>query len=108
MRGGEIVAIAGIAGNGQDELFDALSGEMTADRPDAVVIDGTDAGRHRHHRRGAISARPSCRRSGSATAPCRGLRLSDNVILTRHRTGDELVVTGVRASAEGDEDRRCA
>ena len=27
VRGGEIVVIAGVAGNGQDELFDALSGE---------------------------------------------------------------------------------
>src|SRR5829696_8171799 len=33
VRGGEIVAIAGVAGNGQSELFDALSGERTADRP---------------------------------------------------------------------------
>ena len=45
VRGGEIVAIAGVAGNGQDELFDALSGEARADRADAIVIDGTRVGR---------------------------------------------------------------
>src|SRR5262249_10495624 len=30
VRGGEIVGIAGVAGNGQDELFGALSGERLA------------------------------------------------------------------------------
>ena len=34
------VGVAGVAGNGQSELFDALSGETTADRADAVRIDG--------------------------------------------------------------------
>jgi simple sugar transport system ATP-binding protein len=42
--GGEILGIAGIAGNGQNELMDALSGEIPAGRPDSVVIDGVAAG----------------------------------------------------------------
>ena len=71
MHAGEVVGIAGVAGNGQQEFFDALSGERlrrrrgddrrsTASRS-AAAASTTAAG----------SARPSCRRSGSATAPCR-------------------------------------
>ena len=66
--GGEIVAIAGVAGNGQDELFDALSGERA--RPsdaDVIRIDGSRCGPARRSPRAAGSAPPSCRRSGSAT-----------------------------------------
>ena len=44
LAGGEILGIAGIAGNGQNELMDALSGEIPAGRPETVVIDGTAAG----------------------------------------------------------------
>ena len=44
MHGGEILGIAGIAGNGQTELMDALSGEIPAGRPETVVIDGVAAG----------------------------------------------------------------
>ena len=44
LRGGVILGIAGIAGNGQNELMDALSGEVLAGRPETVVIDGVPAG----------------------------------------------------------------
>ncbi|HYW63831.1 MAG TPA: ATP-binding cassette domain-containing protein, partial [Bradyrhizobium sp.] len=44
LRGGEIFGIAGVAGNGQDELFAALSGERLAQDPGTVVIDGQAAG----------------------------------------------------------------
>ena len=44
VAGGEIVGIAGVAGNGQSELMDALSGEIPAGRPDTIVLDGTAAG----------------------------------------------------------------
>jgi len=44
LRGGEILGLAGIAGNGQSELMDALSGEVLAGRPETVLIDGTPAG----------------------------------------------------------------
>ena len=33
LAGGEILGIAGIAGNGQSELMDALSGEIPAGKP---------------------------------------------------------------------------
>jgi simple sugar transport system ATP-binding protein len=44
LKGGEILGIAGVAGNGQDELFAALSGERPAQDPGTVVIDGQAAG----------------------------------------------------------------
>src|ERR1700685_96464 len=44
LKGGEILGIAGVAGNGQDELFAALSGERRARDPGTVVIDGHAAG----------------------------------------------------------------
>src|SRR5438876_5066804 len=45
LKGGEIFGIAGVAGNGQDELFAALSGERLAQDPGTVVIDGMAGGR---------------------------------------------------------------
>jgi simple sugar transport system ATP-binding protein len=41
---GEVLGIAGIAGNGQTELMAALSGETAASRDDAIVIDGKPVG----------------------------------------------------------------
>ena len=44
VRGGEIFGIAGVAGNGQNELLAALSGERTVARPEVVRIDGRAVG----------------------------------------------------------------
>ncbi|HEX4280560.1 MAG TPA: ABC transporter ATP-binding protein [Solirubrobacteraceae bacterium] len=41
VRGGEIVALAGVDGNGQQELVDAVTG-MSAPESGAVMIDGQD------------------------------------------------------------------
>jgi len=41
---GEILGVAGVAGNGQAELMDALSGEILAGRPETVRIGGVSAG----------------------------------------------------------------
>ena len=49
VRGGEVLGIAGVAGNGQDELFAALSGERLAAAPGQIVIDGAPAGRDGGH-----------------------------------------------------------
>ena len=94
VRAGEIVGIAGIAGNGQGELFDALSGERLAAREDVVTIDGKPAGRlgvTRRRRMGAAFVPEE--RNGHGAVP--RLRLSDNVLLTRHATGDQLIRIGV-------------
>ncbi len=83
---GEIVGVAGVAGNGQAELFELLSGERAAPRADAVVIDGTPVGSEgitaRRRRNAAFVPEE---RNGHAAAPA--LTLSDNVVLTRHATG---------------------
>ena len=44
LAAGEILGLAGIAGNGQAELMDALSGEILAGRPETVLIAGVPAG----------------------------------------------------------------
>ncbi len=45
VRSGEIVAIAGISGNGQQELLKAISGEIPLANPGTVQLDGQDVGR---------------------------------------------------------------
>jgi simple sugar transport system ATP-binding protein len=83
VKGGEILGIAGVAGNGQDELFAALSGEHLAPRPDAVRIDGRAVGQlsiTERRKRGAAFVPEE--RLGHATAP--RMKLSDNALLTGH------------------------
>jgi simple sugar transport system ATP-binding protein len=98
VRGGEIVAIAGVAGNGQDELFDALTGEARAERADAIMIDGVPCGRRGVNARRRMNAAfvPE-ERLGHGAVP--RFRLSQNVVLTRHATGDGLVRSGTINSA---------
>jgi simple sugar transport system ATP-binding protein len=83
IRGGEIVGIAGVAGNGQDELFAALSGERQAPESGAVVIDGRAAGHLSVTQRRRLGAAfvPE-ERLGHGTAP--RMRLSENALLTGH------------------------
>jgi len=45
VKGGEIVGLAGVAGNGQSELMEALIGERLAVAPGAIEIDGMPVGR---------------------------------------------------------------
>ncbi|MCX2722703.1 ABC transporter ATP-binding protein [Roseibium salinum] len=89
IRAGEVVAIAGVAGNGQGELFDALSGEMLV-APDMIQIDGQPCGsRNITWRRRQNAAFVPEERLGHGAVP--GLKLSQNIVLTRHGTGDNLV-----------------
>lgn len=45
VHGGEVLGIAGVAGNGQAELTAALAGEMRATEAGAVVLNGKPCGR---------------------------------------------------------------
>ena len=45
VRAGEIFGVAGVAGNGQNELLSALSGESPAEEPGAVKLEGKPIGR---------------------------------------------------------------
>jgi general nucleoside transport system ATP-binding protein len=44
VKSGEILGIAGIAGNGQTELMDALSGEELAGKPETITLDAVPMG----------------------------------------------------------------
>ena len=94
VRAGEIVGIAGIAGNGQDEFFAALSGERLAAEAGTVTINGIACGRFDVTARRKLGAAfvPE-ERLGHGTVP--RLPLSGNVVLTRHSTGDGLVRGGI-------------
>jgi len=94
VRAGEIVSIAGVAGNGQDELFDALSGEARAKSAEAIQIDGVPVGRRGVNVRRRLNAAfvPE-ERLGHGAVP--RMPLSENVVLTRHGTREGLVRSGV-------------
>lgn len=80
MRKGEIFGIGGVAGNGQDELLAALSGEMLA-LPGTVYLKGDDIGAYRPNARriaGLLSAPEE--RLGHAAAP--DMSLTENAMLT--------------------------
>jgi len=83
LRGGEILGIAGVAGNGQDELFAALSGERLSQDPGTVVIEGIAAGHLSITQRRKLGAAfvPE-ERLGHGTAP--RMKLSENALLTGH------------------------
>ncbi len=83
LRRGEILGIAGVAGNGQEELFAALSGERLAPRAAQIVLDGAPVGRediNARRRRGAAFVPEE--RLGHAAAP--RLALSENALVSGH------------------------
>ncbi|WP_108660809.1 ABC transporter ATP-binding protein [Acuticoccus kandeliae] len=89
VRAGEVVGVAGMAGNGQAEFFDCISGETRA-RSGSVSIFGVPAERL------DIDAR---RRLGAAFVPeerlghgaVPGFDLAENVILSRHQRTDGIL-----------------
>jgi simple sugar transport system ATP-binding protein len=83
---GEVVGIAGIAGNGQTELFAALSGERLAPGADRIAIAGRPCG---------VSGVDARRRLGAAFVPEERIghaaapnhRLSENTLVSHHAEG---------------------
>ena len=73
VRAGEILGIAGVAGNGQNELVLALSGE-TPGAAAAIRLDGKPIGALADRRAAAAGARRRCPRSGTGTERCRASR----------------------------------
>ena len=85
VRAGEVIGIAGVAGNGQGEFFEAISGEVTQGRADAVRIRGEGVGfKGISGRRLMGAAFVPEERLGHGAAPA--MRLSDNLLLSRHTT----------------------
>ena len=80
---GEIVGIAGVAGNGQDEFMQVVAGEVALQQHDSIFLGGKsvarlDAGARR---RSGLCCVPE-ERLGHAAVP--SLSLSENVFLTAH------------------------
>ena len=86
VRGGEIVGIAGVSGNGQKELMAALSGERPLARAKAITLNGHPVGRLDAAKRRArgLAFVPE-ERLGRGAVP--ELSLADNALLTAHRKG---------------------
>ncbi|HRP24539.1 ABC transporter ATP-binding protein [Thauera sp.] len=85
VRAGEIVGIAGVSGNGQQELLRAISGEEALSEKFPVQVCGVEAGRLSpgQRRRLGLAFVPE-ERLGRGAVP--GLSLTDNALLTAART----------------------
>src|SRR5437588_790814 len=86
VRGGEIVGIAGVSGNGQQEFLAAVSGEEPLGDKHPILVCGIEAGRMGPGERRALGM---CfvpeDRLGRGAVP--QMSLSDNALLTAHRQG---------------------
>lgn len=86
VRGGEILGIAGVSGNGQQELLSVLSGEQTIDAKDTILLDGAAIAHLDPQQRRALGL---CSvpedRLGRGSVPA--LSLMDNTLLTANRDG---------------------
>ncbi|MFT2212901.1 ABC transporter ATP-binding protein [Rhizobium giardinii] len=85
VHAGEVLAVAGVAGNGQGELFDALSGEYPAATDDVVRIADKPVGTRGINARRLMGAGfvPEERHGHAAVS---ALSLSDNLILARSQS----------------------
>jgi len=102
---GEIFGIAGVAGNGQELLYAALSGELTTTDNSAIEINGQLCGSQNPNQRRALGAMfvPE-ERLGHAAVP--HLDLLENVLLTNvsnHRASKNGVVNSRYLAEEADE-----
>jgi len=93
VHAGEIFGIAGVAGNGQNALLLALSGESVTQDADAIRIGGEGIGRldARARRLRGIASVPE-ERNGHAAVP--DFTLSDNSVLTG-RGRMRLAISGI-------------
>jgi simple sugar transport system ATP-binding protein len=86
VRSGEILGIAGVSGNGQQELLYALSGEEPLQNADPIVICGKASGRDLpdQRRRNGMGFVPE-ERLGRGAVP--RMSLTENALLTAHHAG---------------------
>jgi simple sugar transport system ATP-binding protein len=82
VKAGEIVGVAGVSGNGQQELMAALSGEDTRSPADSIRLFGKDISKHspRRRRKERLHFVPE-ERLGRGAVPT--LSLAANTLLTR-------------------------
>jgi len=80
VRAGEVLGIGGVAGNGQDEMLTALSGEVLS-KPDAITMHGRPMGQMGPNARRALGLLTAPEeRLGHAAAP--DMSLTENALLT--------------------------
>jgi len=81
VRAGEVVGIAGVAGNGQDELLKALNGEESCPKNSCIIIENQHAGKLRPNarRRAGLASVPE-KRLGHGAIP--DMDLVDNAFMT--------------------------
>ena len=93
VRSGEVLAVAGVAGNGQGELFDAISGEYPVASDDLVQIRGKSVGRQGINARRLLGAGfvPEERHGHAAVS---GMKLSDNLVLARSQSDRKAFLGG--------------
>ncbi|WP_181183442.1 MULTISPECIES: ABC transporter ATP-binding protein [unclassified Mesorhizobium] len=93
VRAGEVIGIAGVAGNGQGEFFESVSGEVLQQDAGSVRIRGKDAGALSITGRRLMGAAfvPE-ERLGHGAAP--RMKLSENLLLSRHATDGKAFVSG--------------
>jgi simple sugar transport system ATP-binding protein len=98
VHAGEVFGIAGVAGNGQNELLLALSGERLADHPSALRIDGQSVGRRDagERRKLGLCAVPE-ERNGHGAVP--GMSLVENAVLSAHHRLRLISALFIRAGA---------
>ncbi len=81
VRAGEVVGIAGVAGNGQDELLKALNGEERSGNASCIIIEGQHSGKlDPNARRKAGMASVPEKRLGHGAVP--DMNLVDNAFMT--------------------------
>jgi simple sugar transport system ATP-binding protein len=82
VRAGEILGVAGVSGNGQQELLAALSGEDRRARPESIRLFGRPIGEHspRRRRKEGLHFVPE-ERLGRGAVPV--MSLAQNTLLTR-------------------------
>ncbi len=98
---GEILGIAGVAGNGQNTLLAALSGEQLCEHADTIGIEGQDAGHlgPRRRRRLGLAFVPE-ERLGHGAVP--EMSLADNALLTGYDRQDLLARGSIMFSRTRD------
>lgn len=81
VKAGEVVGIAGVAGNGQDELLKALNGEESSHVKGSILIENQDAGRlgPNDRRKAGLASVPE-KRLGHGAIP--DMDLVDNAFMT--------------------------
>lgn len=86
LKAGEILGIAGVAGNGQEDLLEALSGEDTRAKAQSILINGQGVGQlNAGQRRKLGMAYVPADRLGQGAVP--QMSLAENTLLTCARHG---------------------